>query len=55
MAGLEAARMMILNTYKETGNTTNFYMNMENLEKKETKINLPINRRRFGRRKVYEY
>ena len=48
-SGIEATRAQVLNSYKETGNATNFYMNMEKLERKETKLSMPINRRRRRR------
>ena len=47
-ASNEAERVMILNKLKETGNQTNFYMNMSALERREVKQTIPLNRRRYG-------
>lgn len=44
----EVQRVEILNKLKETGNQTNFYMNMSALESRTSKSNAPISRRRFA-------
>jgi hypothetical protein len=47
-AKAEAERAKVLQQFETTGNQTNFYMQMDRLESKQSKMNKPISRRRHG-------
>jgi hypothetical protein len=50
-ADAEMQRVQVLNKLNETGNMTNFYMNMARLERREIRATAPIVRRRYGVRR----
>lgn len=47
-ANSELQRVEILNAFERSNNMTALYMNMARLERKESRSNAPLNRRRFG-------
>ena len=51
-ASSEAERTRVLEAFQESGNNTALYMNMDRLERREKRSNMPVARRRYARARI---